>query len=212
MPIWGKIELLCRAISEAGESEAEKILGEARAEAERLLAEARGQAESEFDRDLLSQKSSAYAEAKRLVDSAELEARKRIITCRERIMQEILATLETRLQDARKEPVHAEFLLSSINEGLGYLPGAEFIVEINPQDLERVTAGVENLAGRRAVRIVVNTSPLIEGGVRITTSDRRLLFDNTLATRLKRHEEVIRQKIWKRILGIDKASRGAAQE
>ncbi len=206
MPLWGKIELLCRAISEEGESEAEKILSEARAEAERWVAEAEAQAQREFERELLSLKGGAHAEAKRLVDAAELEARKRIIASRERIMQEILDALTIRMQDARQEPAYTGFVLSSIEEGLENLPGKTFLVEMNPEDLERFRVAIEALASQRAVTIDLNASPSIQAGVRITTGDRRLRLDNTFEARLKQQEDSIRQEIWNRIVGVDPAS------
>lgn len=38
MPIWGEIELFCRAIDEEGRKETEKILAQAQAEADRIMA------------------------------------------------------------------------------------------------------------------------------------------------------------------------------
>ena len=39
MPIWGQVELLCRAIAEEGQKEADRIISEAQMEAKRVVAE-----------------------------------------------------------------------------------------------------------------------------------------------------------------------------
>ncbi len=103
------MELLCRAVVEEGQKEAEQILSQARADAAGVIAAARDQADKAYQEELLARKSEAYAEAKRIVDSAELEAKKRIMAFREQVIQEVLGALEQRLQTYRKEPRYAEF-------------------------------------------------------------------------------------------------------
>ena len=80
MSIWGEVELLCRAISKEGGKEAESILTQAKAEAEKIIARTERQTEKEFREKIFTQRGKAYAKARLVVDAAELEAKKRIIT------------------------------------------------------------------------------------------------------------------------------------
>jgi V/A-type H+/Na+-transporting ATPase subunit E len=201
MPIWGQVELLCRAVAEEGDKEAEQILAQARADAAEVLAAARERADKEFEEELLARKSDAYADAKRTVDSAELEVKKRIMAFREQVIQEVLGALEQRLQAYRKEPRYVEFLLSALKEGFEHLPGKEFVVELNGTDLGLLEGELEKLAVEGSLQIDVKASSPCEGGVRVTTRDRRLLYDNSFAARLKRSEDEIRQEIWRVIFG-----------
>lgn len=205
MPIWGELELFCRAIFEEGRKEAEKILTEAKAEAERIIAEARVQAEKEFQEQILVQRSKAYVEAKRLVDSAELEARKRIIAFREQVIREIFSALELRLKNLIDQPEYPDFLLSTIKEGIDYLPGKEFVVELKQEDLDLVKRKIENLGKELSLKIELRASSFVEGGSRIYTSDRRMLYDNSLLARLKRREEEIQREIWRKIFGAERS-------
>ena len=204
MPIWGQVELLCRAVSEEGRKEAELILAQAQAEAARIIAEARERAEKEHESELLAQTSAAYAEAKHIVDSAELEARKRIMSFREQVIQEIQEALQARLKEFRKEPTYGDFLMSALREGIEHLPGKAFIVELNAQDLEWVAEKARDWAQQQSLAVALKPSASTDGGLRVYTDDRRLLYDNSLSARLKRSENDIRQQIWSTIFGTEK--------
>jgi V/A-type H+/Na+-transporting ATPase subunit E len=201
MPIWGHVELLCRAVAEAGQQEAEQTLEGAGADAAEVVAVARAQADKTYQEELLARKSDAYAEAKRIVDSAELEVKKRIMALREQIIQEVLGALEQRLQAYQKEPRYREFLLSALKEGLAHLPGKEFVVALNAADVGLLQGEVEKLAAQGSFHIDLEVSPSCAGGVQVATRDRRLLYDNSFAARLKRSEHEIRQEIWRVIFG-----------
>lgn len=205
MPIWGNVELLRRAILDAGRKEAEAVLAQARAEAEKIVAEAKEKSERSFEEEARAQRSNAYIEAKRLVDSAELEAGKRIIAFREHTMEEMLGTLEARVKVMRNQPFYPDFLVAAVEEGLERLPGTDFIVELNDQDLEPAKEEVVQLAARRSLTIEIAPAP-IEGGCRIYTGDRRMLYDNTFSARLGRYEDEIRREVLVRIFGIEKSS------
>lgn len=207
MPIWEEVELFCRAIVEQGQKEAEEVLSQAKDEAQRIIAKTQRQAEKEFQEKILAQRSEVYLEAKRLVDSAELEARKRIITFREQVIQEVLSTLELRLKNIRKQLEYPDLLLSAIKEGIDFLPGKEFVVELSQKDLEFVKDKIEALGKELSLKIELEASPSVEGGSRIYTSDRRLLYDNTLLARLKRYDHEIRREIWRKIFGTGESKR-----
>ena len=203
MPIWGEVELLCRAVYEEGQSRAEEVLAQAKMEAERIVAEAERKAEKNFQELSLAQKSEASGEARRLIDTAELEARKKIMGFREQVMNELLDGLKERLKSVHERPDYPDFLLATVNEGIDALKGAEFIVEMNSRDLERVKDKIGHLSKERSLKIDLKPSPTIQAGSRVYSGDRRTLYDNTLEARLHRREEDIRRDIWRTIFGSD---------
>jgi vacuolar-type H+-ATPase subunit E/Vma4 len=203
MPIWGEMELLCRAVAEEARKEAEKILSRAREEAERIIADAGERSEKEYAEESLARRSKAYAEAKHVVDAAELEARKRIMAFRDEVIREVLSALGARLKAFRNEPSYSELLTSAVREGIEHLLGREFIVELNGEDLESQRDEIVKLAAEMSVTIEMKPSSAFEGGVRVYTADRRLLYDNSLSARLVRSEDDIRQEIWRAIFGTE---------
>jgi vacuolar-type H+-ATPase subunit E/Vma4 len=204
MVLWGQLELFCRAVTEEGQREAERILATARAEAEQIMAEARDRAEKTFESELHSRRSATHAEARKVVDSAELEARRRIMAFREEMVLQVLGALEDRLRKLRDEPSYGDILLGFLREGIEHLSGKEFIVELNPSDLELLAERIAGLAGDLSIRIKTIESSFFEDGLRVYTADRRLLFDNSLSARLKRIENSIRQDIWRELFGAEK--------
>ena len=209
MPIWGEVELLCRAVLEEGRKEADKILTQAKAESETIIASAQARAEKDLQEQILAQRNEATLKAKRLVDSAELEARKRIIAFRERVIQEIFSALELSLKNLRHQPEYPALLLSTVKEAVDALPGKEFVVELKQEDVELVKEQIEALGRERSVKIEVRTSPYLEGGSRVYGGDRdrRVLYDNSLSARLRRREDDIRRKIWSVIFGTERSER-----
>lgn len=201
MPIWGHVALLCRAIAAEGQEEAEQILSRARADAVDVIAAAQDAADKDYQQELLAAKSEAYAEAKRRVDFAELEARKGIMAFREKIIQEVLGALDQRLQAYRKEPDYAAFLHLALKEGLDHLPGKEFVVELNDAEVGLLQGEIEKLMNEGSLQIEVNAAPDCNGGLRVTTRDRRLRYDNSFAARRQRSENDIRREIWSVIFG-----------
>jgi len=206
MPLWGQVELLCRAIAEEGRSEAESALSQAEAEAQRILTEAREEAEKELEGELLARRSAAYAEAKRIVDSAELEARKRILTFREQVVSEAFEALQARLQRFKREPGYADFLMRALAEGVERVSGKAFVVELGGDDLELLAANARKWAEDRGLALELRPQAYLEGGLRVYAGDRHLLYDNSLSARLRRNEDDLRREIWRRVFGGDRES------
>lgn len=205
MPIWEDVELFCQAIIDGGRKEAEKILTNAKVEAERTVAEAHERAEKEFQKEIIAQKSRAHAESKRLVEAAELKSRKRIIEFREQVIHEILCALEQRLKDFLHQPSYSGFLLPAIKEGIDALGGREFTVELGEEDLRFVKSNIESLEKERGLKIELRASPSREGCLRIYTGDQRLLYDNSLFSRLQRSQDEIRREIWRKIFETERS-------
>lgn len=206
MPIWGHVELLCRAVSEEGAREARLILSQAEAEAAKIIAEARERMQREHDSELLARGGAAHAEARRIVDSAEFEARKRIMTFREQLIQEILEALQVRLAGFRKEAAYGDFLMTALREGVERLGGTAFVVEVNGRDLEILSERAGKWAAEQSLAVELMASASIDAGLRVYTEDQRLLYDNSLSVRFKRSENAIRQEIWRAIFGTKRES------
>ncbi|OPX41275.1 MAG: hypothetical protein B1H13_02950 [Desulfobacteraceae bacterium 4484_190.3] len=205
MSIWGEVELLCRAISKEGGKEAESILTQAKAEAEKIIARTERQTEKEFREKIFTQRGKAYAKARLVVDAAELEAKKRIITFRKQVISEIFSALELRLRSFVDQPGYPDFLMTAIKEGIDSLPGKEFVIELKQEDLELVKERLEALGKELSLKIRFDVSDSLNGGCRVYRGDRHLLYDNSFQARLKRHEDEIQRRIWRKIFGTERS-------
>jgi vacuolar-type H+-ATPase subunit E/Vma4 len=102
-------------------SKSEALLEQARLQADTIIRDARQQADRQFEDARLSGKSQAVAEARQIVDTAELEAKRRVMSFRQKMLQEVLEALKDRLKRFRTEPDYEDFLISSISGPSGII-------------------------------------------------------------------------------------------
>lgn len=200
MPIWGQVELLCRSISEAGRMEAEALLEQARLQADKIIRDAGHQAGRQFEDARLSGKSQAVAEARQIVDTAELEAKRRVMSFHQEMLQEVLDALKDRLKRFRTEPDYEDFLISAAREAIETLSAREVIIELTEPDAQRIRSRLDTLA-REGVTIEVRHPDSLDGGIRVFSGDQKRMVDNSFTARLNRMEENIRQEIWRTVIG-----------
>lgn len=201
MPIWGQEELLCRSITEEGRKQSEKLLEQARLQADGAIRDAAQQADRQYQETLLSGKSRAAAEAGRLVNTAELAARRRVMTFHGQMLQEVMDALTEHLKQFRNQPAYERFLISASREAIRHLPRGEVIIEAAKPDAEVIQSRLEELAHECSAAIKVRHSNAFDGGVRVFTADQTVMFDNSLDARLNRMKDELRQEIWRTIVG-----------
>jgi vacuolar-type H+-ATPase subunit E/Vma4 len=201
MPIWGHVELLCRAITESGRNQAEKLLEQARLQAENTIRDAAQQADRQYQEARLSSKSQAIAEAGQLVDTAELAARRRVMTFHRRMLQDVMDALTERLKLFRTQPGYEQFLISVAQEAIDRLSSPEVIIELAERDAEIIRSRLDDLSRNGSIVLHIRCTNTFDGGVRVFTADNKMMFDNSLDARRSRMETDIRQEIWRTIGG-----------
>ena len=205
MAIWGEVELLCQAILDEGRKESEEIIAHAKMEADRIISKAESEAEKVVREQTLAAKKSVNLQARKIIDTSELEGKKSIIVFRERAVRELLDMLRSRLKGIRNHAAYPVFLFSAIREGVSALTGQRFIIELNPADVEHVSQNLHRISPDERLQFDIQASTQVEAGARIYTTDKRLLFDNTPSARLSRHENQLRREIWRNLFGTDEA-------
>lgn len=201
MPIWGEVELLCRAVLDEARRQADEIVSHAREEAETWISKSRSQAEKENREHERSRRKAASLEAKRIVDSAEFQARKKTVTFREQMMREILAGLRNRFEEMSERPDYAEFLMAAVREGVKTLSTHAVVVELRPRDLDALKSRLEAVGEELSVELELRSNAGVEAGVRIFTPDHGRLLDRTLNTLLERRTDEIQNAVWRTVLG-----------
>lgn len=201
MPIWGQIELLCRSITEEGRLQADTIKEQARLQAENTIRTVEQQTDRQYQETLLASKSQAAAEAARLIDTAELDARRRVMAFHHQMLQEIMDALKQRLKAFRSQDAYEDFLISAAAEAIRQLPGRDVVIEAAEADAEVIRNRAQELAHACSATIRVRHSSAFDGGVQVFTADKKMKFDNSLDARLNRIQDEIRQEIWRTIVG-----------
>jgi len=165
-----------RALTRA-EREAKKIIEQGRKERDRMLELSRRQAESRVQREQASLEATFAAEMRRI----ELGAAEELI---QGVFDRAVKALVDR--DDTKRRADIERLAS---EAIGHMDGSRFLVDVAERDRDLIDDDVLKSVARRAGRaatFTVEANGHIEGGVRIMSSDRRQVYDNTYRARLAR--------------------------
>jgi vacuolar-type H+-ATPase subunit E/Vma4 len=201
MPIWGQTELLCRSITEEGRNQSEKLLEQARFQADNMIRDAAQQSERQYQETRLSGKSQAVAEAGQIVDTAELAARRRVMTFRSRLLQDVMDALTQRLKQFRTQPDYEHFLISATREAIAQLSSPDVMIEVVERDAEIIRNRLGELSDVCSAVIKIRSTDAFDGGVRVFTADNKMMFDNSFDARRNRMENDIRQQIWRTMGG-----------
>ncbi len=184
-------EKITKARREAEEYETRR-LGSARAQAEALLAEA------EKEASLRATEIIAAAEAKLATEKTRSG-----LLFREALMREAVNLARLDFGKSRERPDYAERLLSwAVEAALGVgsqevvLDAAEYERSLLTEQMLREAEKLAGKIGGAETRIrLSDRAPLAEAGVRASSPDGRLVYDNTADARFSRMEGKIRSVV-----------------
>lgn len=163
-------------------AEREKVLAEARAQAEAIRAEARREAAALLTSTRARLEAEARAALIKAQSTTHLRAASTVLQAKEAQITRVFSAAEADLarlaSDAQRYPAALRLFLEEALAGVH----SSAVVTVNPAD-QTVVAGLIRLAGRDAT---VRPDPALQGGVRVSSSDGRLVITNTLTSRLER--------------------------
>ena len=187
----------------------EEILGDAQQKADRVVARATADAanavkrakvlnERRRNKALAQTREEAERKAENIVSGIWNEQRKMWLIRREQAIQSFLNEM---LDELAAKPANAPERLASLEalatEALAAVPAKELIVLISAVDQATVTPEwlAKRLPNGRTAHFTIQTPSEIRGGLKVTSADGRLSYDNTYAGRLTRLEEEFRQTL-----------------
>jgi vacuolar-type H+-ATPase subunit E/Vma4 len=197
-------EPLLSGIAQDAETEARRIVEEAR----QAASERKAAAESQIAGILEEARRKAAGQSENLrrqvASSAKMEAKRIGLKERERAIQLVLEQARDRLEHLLDSPEYREVLIGWIMEaaiGLG-LPEAKVnasvreLAQIDEALLAEAERRVLELTGRKVHLAKSDGQPLLAQGVVLVGLDGRLQFNNQVATRLLRLQTKIRKIIY----------------
>ena len=174
-------------------AEREKVLAEARAQAEAIRAEARRGATALLTSTRARLEIETRSALIKAQSTTHLRASSTVLQAKEEQIVRVFSAAETDLArlagDGHRYPAALRLFLE---EALGGVRGAA-VVAVSPAD-QAVVAGLVRLAGWDAT---VRPDPALQGGVRVSSPDGRLVITNTLASRLERARPALAAQVAK---------------
>lgn len=184
------LEDLLAALARNARLEARAVLKRAHDERRQILEATRERVAALQHHRLVERKEALSAETQEKVAEARREARAAVLAAQERLIERVLAVVDSRLTD----PGTLERLRSTmpvrLPQLLQYAPDSSLVIRCSP-GLESV---VRDVLGH-ASSVEVREDPELSSGVRVESGGGRLVIDDTLAARLRRRRLVLRMAI-----------------
>jgi len=189
---------LARLLEGEARVEKDKVLAEARARAEELLAAARKDAE-ELAAATRRRLENERAQAKtRAASAASLKAAAMLLEAKDKAIQAVFDRAAAELKRMSGDPARRRALLRNLlTEAAQGLETQGGTLDVPPGD-----AGIaQEISKDMGLSVEIRENPEVIGGVRLTTRDRRVMVENTLASRLSRARAALVSRIAETLWG-----------
>ena len=189
---------LARLLEGEARVEKDKVLAEARARTEELLVAARKDAE-ELAAAARRRLENERAQAKtRAASAASLKAAAMLLEAKDKAIQAVFDRAAAELTRMSEDPARRRALLRTLlaeaAQGLETQGGT---LDVPPGD-----AGIaQETAKAMGLSVEIRETPEVIGGVRLTTRDRRIMVENTLASRLSRARAALISRVAETLWG-----------
>ncbi|ABK78069.1 archaeal/vacuolar-type H -ATPase subunit E [Cenarchaeum symbiosum A] len=165
-------------------------LGESRKEAAEALAGSAKTLEREYDRIVEEGRKEADKIHRKIVGSADLEARNKQIllleTAIDRVLEKVLASIS-----AERGPGYPDMIKSLIGEATATLGTTQVVVRAGSRDKDVVQASLGGFPGAELAQEPIECL----GGVKVSSKDGSMTLDNTIDARFDRMKPLIRKEI-----------------
>ncbi|HKV43874.1 MAG TPA: V-type ATP synthase subunit E [bacterium] len=189
---------LIQLLEQEARAEKDKVLEEARRRAAEILAAARKDAEEVLSSSRKGLEDERVQARTRAASAGSLRAGALLLEAKDQAIQEVFARAAEELERASRDPARRrailQRLLAEAVQGIE-TPGAT--LEVPPGDADAAREACRTLH----LSVEVRESPDVRGGVRLTTKDRRIAVENTVASRLNRTRSILISRVAETLWG-----------
>lgn len=167
------------------------------------LAASRTKLEAEYNRILEGARKQADNLKRQIVGSSRLSARNRQLVLIESAVNDTFEKAKTILASSNKENSYRLLMRKILKDSVMMIDSDQVIVECNKNDIELVEKAIsDSFKDNNKIKIKMSDHPLNAiGGIRLTSADGSMTFDNTLDSRIERLKPLIRKNIAQMLRG-----------
>jgi V/A-type H+-transporting ATPase subunit E len=173
------LEDIFRALEEQAAKDSEAVLAEARAHADSIIEEAENEAARAREHHVSEAQRSARSRSAQELNSAKLDARKRIAAVKEQAVRQVFDQALEQLAKVREGSGYREAFSRLADEALEGVSG-EFAVLVDPADVDLANA----VLAEKGISAEVRGDLVTTGGLAVSTEGGRVMRRNTLEDRL----------------------------
>ena len=167
------------------------------------IAASRTKLEAEYNRILEGARKQGDNLKRQIVGSSRLSARNRQLVLIERAVNDTFEKAKTILASSNKENSYRLLMRKILKDSVTMIDSDQVIVECNKNDIELVEQAIsDSFKDNNKIKIKMSDHPLNAiGGIRLTSADGSMTFDNTLDSRIERLKPLIRKNIAQMLRG-----------
>lgn len=172
-------------------------------EALKNLAASRTKLEAEYNRILEGARKQGDNLKRQIVGSSRLSARNRQLVLIESAVNDTFEKAKKILASSNKENSYRLLMRKILKDSVMMIDSDQVIVECNKNDIELVEKAIsDSFNDNNKIKINMSDHPLNAiGGIKVTSADGSMTFDNTLDSRIERLKPLIRKNIAQMLRG-----------
>ncbi len=160
-------------------------------DAQKTLSDSLPMLEEEYEKIISDGKKEADKIQKQIVGSADLEARNKALLLVQESAEKVLEKAKEKITNMERNSEYSSLITKLLTEATSALNTSDVIVYTNSKDKDVVQSAVSSISGAEL------SSDLIDcmGGVKVTSKDGSMSFDNTIDARIELLKPLIRKDI-----------------
>tara|TARA_Y100000758_G_C15886029_1_gene362225 strand:- start:31 stop:630 length:600 start_codon:yes stop_codon:yes gene_type:complete len=191
LPSNSALESTIDQVLERNSSEFSKSLKNSLADAQNILSDSLSMLEEEYEKIISDGKKEADKIEKQIVGSADLEARNKSLLIVQESTDKVLEKAKAKIVNMERNSEYSSLITKLLTEATSALNTSDVIVYTNSKDKDVVQSAVSNISGAELSNDLIDCM----GGVKVTSKDGSMSFDNTIDARIELLKPLIRKDI-----------------
>ena len=160
-------------------------------EAQKTLSDSLPMLEEEYEKIMSDGKKEADKIAKQIVGSADLATRNKALLLVQESADKVLEKAKEKIQNMERNSEYSNLINKLLTEATEALNTSDVIVYTNSKDKEVVQSAASKIPGAEMSNDAIDCM----GGVKVTSKDGSMSFDNTIDARIELLKPLIRKDI-----------------
>ena len=178
-------------VLERNSSEFSHSLKNSLTDAQKTLSDSLPMLEEEYEKIISDGKKEADKIEKQIVGSADLQARNKSLLIVQESADKVLEKAKERISNMDRNSEYSSLITKLLTEATSALDTSDVIVFTNSKDKDVVQSAVSNISGAELSNDLIDCM----GGVKVTSKDGSMSFDNTIDARIELLKPLIRKDI-----------------
>ena len=178
-------------VLERNSSEFSQSLKNSLTDAQKILSDSLPMLEEEYEKIISDGKKEADKIEKQIIGSADLQSRNKSLLIVQESADKVLEKAKEKISNMDRNSEYSTLITKLLTEATSALDTSDVIVFTNSKDKDIVQSAVSNISGAELSNDLIDCM----GGVKVTSKDGSMSFDNTIDARIELLKPLIRKDI-----------------